>query len=42
MSAEEQAILYLVNADNWAELYRCRWSAPDADRVVPQLAHARE
>jgi hypothetical protein len=37
MSVEEQAILNRVNADNWAELYRCRWSSADADRVVPQL-----
>ena len=37
MSADEQAILDRVNAENWAELYRCRWSAPDAERIVPQL-----
>jgi HEAT repeat protein len=42
MSAEEQAVLHRLNADNWAALYRCRWSAPDADRVVPQLAHLLE
>ena len=38
MSTDEQAILDEVNADNWAMLYRCRWSQPDADRLVPQLA----
>ena len=27
-----------MNADNWAMLYRCRWSNADAERVVPQLA----
>ena len=37
MSAYEQAILDRVNAENCAELYRCRWSEPDAERVVPQL-----
>lgn len=42
MSAAEQAILDRVNADNWAELYRCRWSVPDAERVVPQLARLLE
>lgn len=38
MTIDEQAIIDEVNADNWAMLYRCRWSRPDADRVVPQLA----
>jgi hypothetical protein len=42
MSEEEQAILYRVNADNWAKLYRCRWSVPDAELVVAQLAHLLE
>jgi HEAT repeat protein len=42
MSEEEPAILYRVNADSWAELYRCRWSVPDAERVVAQLAHLLE
>ena len=37
MSIAEQAILDRVNADNWALLYRCRWSKPDAEQVVPQL-----
>ena len=37
MSADEQAVLDRVNAENWAELYRCRWSTPDAQRVVPQM-----
>jgi HEAT repeat protein len=37
MSADDQAILDRVNSENWAELYRCRWSTPDAERVVPQL-----
>lgn len=37
MSADDQAILDRVNAEHWAELYRCRWSTPDAERVVPQL-----
>jgi HEAT repeat protein len=37
MSADEQAILDHVNADNWAVLYLCRWSKPDAERVVSQL-----
>lgn len=37
MSADDQAILDRVNADNWSELYRCRWSSADAERVVPQL-----
>jgi len=38
MSVQEQAILDRVNADNWAVLYRCRWSNPDAEREVPQIA----
>lgn len=42
MSAEERVILDRINANNWAELYRCRWSAPDADRVVPQLIRMLE
>lgn len=42
MSADEQAILDRVNADNWAILYRCRWSKPDAEREVPQLADLLE
>ncbi|QDT57987.1 HEAT repeat protein [Stieleria bergensis] len=37
MINDEQAVLDEVNADKWAMLYRCRWSQPDADRVVPQL-----
>ena len=37
MSTDDHAILDRVNADNWAELYRCRWSTPDAERVVPEL-----
>ena len=37
MPTDEQAFLDEVNADNWAMLYRCRWSQPDAERVVPQL-----
>lgn len=37
MSAEELAILNRVNADNRAELYRCRWSKPDVERLVPEL-----
>lgn len=37
MSIAEQAILDRLNADNWAVLYRCRWSKPDAEKVVPQL-----
>jgi HEAT repeat protein len=42
MVANEQAILDRVNADNWAVLYRCRWSKPDAEHVVPQLAKLLE
>jgi hypothetical protein len=42
MSTDEQDILDRVNADNWAGLYRCRWSVPDAERIVPQLAHLLE
>ncbi len=42
MSAAEQAILDRVNADNWAVLYRCRWSKPDAEHVVPDLAQLLE
>ena len=38
LTADAQAILDRVNADNWAMLYRCRWSKPDAERVVPELA----
>jgi HEAT repeat protein len=38
MSDAELAILNRVNADNWAELYRCRWSTADAERVVAELA----
>lgn len=38
MNATEQAILDHVNADNWALLYRCRWSKQAADRVVHELA----
>lgn len=37
MSNVEQKILDRLNADNWAALYRCRWSRPDAEQVVPQL-----
>ncbi|MCA9057833.1 MAG: HEAT repeat domain-containing protein [Planctomycetaceae bacterium] len=37
MTIDEQAILNEVNANKWAVLYRCRWSQPDADRIVPQL-----
>ena len=37
MSVAELAILKRVNADNWAALYRCRWSASDAQELVPQL-----
>jgi HEAT repeat protein len=37
MNIVEQAILDRVNADDWAVLYRCRWSKPDAEQVVPQL-----
>jgi HEAT repeat protein len=37
MSNVEQAILDRLNADNWAALYRCRWSRPDAEQVIPQL-----
>jgi HEAT repeat protein len=37
MSLAEQAILDRLNADNWAVLYRCRWSKPEAEQVVPQL-----
>jgi hypothetical protein len=37
MTNAEQVVLNRLNADNWAELYRCRWSQPDAERVVPQL-----
>lgn len=37
MTADEQAILDQLNADQHAVLYRCRWSAPDAKVVVPQL-----
>ena len=40
MSIAEQAILDRVNADNWALLYRCRWSKPDAEHVVPQRCNA--
>jgi HEAT repeat protein len=36
-SNPEQAILDRLNADNWAILYRCRWSMPEAEQVVPQL-----
>lgn len=42
MSADEQAILDRVNANQRHELYRCRWSAPDAERLVPQLAQLLE
>ena len=42
MSTDEQAVLDGVNADNWAMLYRCRWSKPDTDRVVPQLTELLE
>ncbi len=42
MSAAEQAILDRVNADNWAVLYRCRWSKPDAELVVPELTELLE
>lgn len=38
MNKNEQTLLDRVNANNWAELYRCRWSKSDAARVVPQLA----
>jgi hypothetical protein len=37
MSIDEQAILDRLNADNWAVLYRCRWSKPESEQVVPQL-----
>lgn len=37
MTDREQAILDGVNANHHAALYRCRWSAPDAQVVVPQL-----
>lgn len=37
MSISEQEILDRFNADNWAVLYRCRWSKPEAAQVVPQL-----
>lgn len=37
MSIAERAILDRLNADNWAVLYRCRWSKPEAEQVVPQL-----
>ncbi|XZE36067.1 HEAT repeat domain-containing protein [Pirellulaceae bacterium SH501] len=37
MSNTEQAILDRLNADNWAVLYRCRWSKLEAEQVVPQL-----
>ncbi|WDI42599.1 HEAT repeat domain-containing protein [Bremerella sp. P1] len=37
MTQEEQATIDRFNADNWAMLYRCRWSPEDADQVVPQL-----
>ena len=37
MSIAEQAILDRLNADNSAVLYRCRWSKPEAEQVVPQL-----
>jgi hypothetical protein len=30
-------LLQYVNADNFEVLYRCRWSADDAESVVPQL-----
>jgi len=42
MVTNEQAILDRVNADNWAVLYRCRWSKPDAEQVVPELAKLLE
>jgi len=42
MTIAEQAVLNRVNADNWAELYRCRWSQTDAERVVPQLERLLE
>jgi HEAT repeat protein len=42
MSAAELAILNRVNADNWAALYRCRWSQPDAQELVPQLRELLE
>ncbi len=42
MSAQEQAILDRVNADNWAVLYRCRWSRLDAEREVPQITDLLE
>jgi HEAT repeat protein len=37
MTIHEQAILNRVNANNWAALYRCRWSESDANLLVPQL-----
>lgn len=42
MTQEEQAVLDRFNADNWAMLYRCRWSPEDADEVVPQLMRLLE
>lgn len=38
MTANEHPLLAHVQADNYAALYRCRWSAPDAEALVPQLA----
>ena len=37
MSVDELAILNRVNADNRAELYRCRCSKTDVERLVPEL-----
>lgn len=42
MSADEQDILDHLKADDREKLYRCRWSPPDAERVVPQLIQLLE
>jgi len=42
MTAAAQAILDRVNANNWAVLYRSRWSPHDEERVVPQRAKLLE
>lgn len=42
MNAAEQDVLDRVNANNWALLYRCRWSKADAELVVPELSKLLE
>jgi hypothetical protein len=37
MTEKERSLLDQISADNYAALYRCRWSAPDAESLVPKL-----